>query len=571
MEFSTKFNRLIKKKKVRTDKDGKPIDGGDGDDSPDGGKKVKKLHAGKLSVVPKLVLAELRDNVSEALSFRQFTFGPKGTTTLALALFNNESLTHLDLRRNNVRSKGVEALSGALAVNHSITELHLEENHITASGCVHLATALASNRTLRTLHLGSNNCGNQGMVALGKGLAENDTLHTLNLQRNGVGEAGAAALVAALRAPTCHLKRLDLANNSLGNKGAMAFAEGLQHIRGDGNDSGVEVLNIEWNNITTEGGTALADAMFLNTSVTDLKVFTNLVGDYAFWHIPRYVKENKAFVVLRQQRQLVRERKLAFLVGVHTGDAAHPLRMLAAATTADADGDVTAIADAGVVARVFEFAFDANERFVHTFKALPLRLAGEWGGKGGHKVRVDVDAGTAAAGVTADREEFARSGVRIPGEVYDAAAAARVVAAKSSARSGGGGGGASLRRPLRSTAASVSPAARRKQKKMTVHSTSYSNYSKLTPETRRLFEPIAKRDLGEMFKRASPVKSQLRFDADIDAAASEFGNQDAAGPRPSSRVSTATPVVYPQQSSRVSTATPLSPRKLPPIVSIKSQ
>ena len=55
------------------------------------------------------------------------------------------------------------------------------------------------------------------------------SLETLYLNANGIGEHGAAASGKFLASPHCHLRRLYLACNPLGDGGAIQLAKGLQN------------------------------------------------------------------------------------------------------------------------------------------------------------------------------------------------------------------------------------------------------------------------------------------------------------------------------------------------------
>ena len=156
------------------------------------------------------------------------------TAVLARALHSGCTLTHLSLRRLEIRSPGASEIAKALQSNHTLTHLNLGKNGIDNCGAEDLAQALQSNCALKYLDLSLNEIGDPGAVALAKALEFNRTLTYLDLglwrgvnQRNGIGNEGAAAFAKTIRSNSV-LARLNLQNHRIGNAGAAAIGQSLK-------------------------------------------------------------------------------------------------------------------------------------------------------------------------------------------------------------------------------------------------------------------------------------------------------------------------------------------------------
>ena len=95
--------------------------------------------------------------------------GPKGAASFADALRFNETLTHLDLRGNNLADEGTVALAESLkVVNDCLKKLDLGYNEIKDDGAFALSRALKSNPegSVTSLLLNNNYISKFGEVAL---------------------------------------------------------------------------------------------------------------------------------------------------------------------------------------------------------------------------------------------------------------------------------------------------------------------------------------------------------------------------------------------------------------------
>ncbi|CAF3669249.1 unnamed protein product [Rotaria socialis] len=81
----------------------------------------------------------------------------------------------------------------------TITKLDLAKNQLHAMGAQYMADALRNNVTLTTLNLYDNDIGNEGIKYIAEALVHNTTLVTLDLQVNDIDNTGAQVLIDALQ------------------------------------------------------------------------------------------------------------------------------------------------------------------------------------------------------------------------------------------------------------------------------------------------------------------------------------------------------------------------------------
>ena len=127
-------------------------------------------------------------------------------------------------------------------------------------------------RHVETLTLHWSNLGDDGAKALAEGLQHCSSLQTLDLRRNSIGVDGAKALAEGLQ-HCSSLQTLDLRRNSIGADGAKALAEGLQHC------SSLQDLDLARNRIGDDGAKALAEGMQHCSSLRELYLQENSIGD----------------------------------------------------------------------------------------------------------------------------------------------------------------------------------------------------------------------------------------------------------------------------------------------------
>jgi hypothetical protein len=156
-------------------------------------------------------------------------------------------------------------LVNGIKKNTTITELDLSNNNIGVEGAKALAKALEKNKTITTLDLSRNNIGDDGFIVLGRACAgkknitvvfgNNGDYHLFKLAQgtferekfylawNKIGDAGAIALAEALKVNNT-ITELNLRNNKIGDAGAIALGRACA-----GKNIKVEFGNAQKNNL----------------------------------------------------------------------------------------------------------------------------------------------------------------------------------------------------------------------------------------------------------------------------------------------------------------------------------
>ena len=152
---------------------------------------------------------------------------PVDMSILSALLTVNNTLQALTLMSYDRDDHVMEQLSSGLRANISVTKLKLDFC-ITDTGVQHLATILAVNATLQELDLSCVTTDNV-VSHLSLSLQHNSSVTDLDLSYNSyITNMGAVALGEMLRVNKS-LRKLNLCRTSVGEEGATALMEGLQH------------------------------------------------------------------------------------------------------------------------------------------------------------------------------------------------------------------------------------------------------------------------------------------------------------------------------------------------------
>ncbi|CAN9509274.1 unnamed protein product [Ophioblennius macclurei] len=154
----------------------------------------------------------------------------EGASALLSGLFQNTTVKVLNLKGNNLRSSGAEVLGKLLAHNKTLHRLMLEWNTLgvwdKAFSC--LCHGLASNNSLTHLDLRNNQINHQGASELALALRNNNTLEFLDLRWNNVGLLGGRCLLEALQQNKC-IVQLEMAGNNIPSDTLKAIEQSTGH------------------------------------------------------------------------------------------------------------------------------------------------------------------------------------------------------------------------------------------------------------------------------------------------------------------------------------------------------
>ena len=189
-----------------------------------------------------------------------------GVSAVCKAIQSNKEtkLASLNFQNNKIGPVGANAVAAMVAATGSLTSINLSRNILTnygrdMTGVTELATALGVNGGLTALDLSSNYLKDEGVSAVGEAIQSNKEtkLSSLNMGNNNIGPWGAKS-VAAMVVVTGGLTSLNLAQNQLCGI--------WTDWRGD-----------KQGTYTTEGITAIADALRVNGALTSLDLSSNLL------------------------------------------------------------------------------------------------------------------------------------------------------------------------------------------------------------------------------------------------------------------------------------------------------
>lgn len=141
---------------------------------------------------------------------------------LSISMWDNKSITALNLSRNNLNDFAGLRLGRMLKRNTALKKLELDTNNLGPRTCASLGESLKSNTTLKHLSMENNpvtkksdgSSSYAGIGQLAASLTKNKTLVSLNLWRCNIGKEGGGAFVNALERNDT-LVFLEVGNNGI--------------------------------------------------------------------------------------------------------------------------------------------------------------------------------------------------------------------------------------------------------------------------------------------------------------------------------------------------------------------
>ena len=215
---------------------------------------------------------------SEFFRFEIPGVGPS-TTNLAAAI------TELDISRNSLGIAGSVPIESLLAAPRcTLKKLMLCSNMLADPGCANICRALQKNTTLTALNLAENGASNAAGAQLGIALEKNSVLEDLSLAYNHLRESGARRIGYGLSRNRT-VRRLDLQWNGFGDEDTiLEFAKAIPVC-------GVSELNLAYNRIKLKAATIVASFLEGGSSVRELVLDGNLIGQIGARMLIRAVQE----------------------------------------------------------------------------------------------------------------------------------------------------------------------------------------------------------------------------------------------------------------------------------------
>ncbi|XP_072891315.1 NACHT, LRR and PYD domains-containing protein 12-like [Hemitrygon akajei] len=236
----------------------------------------------------------------ETLSFSGMTLTPIDCVVLSHVIGLCDTIKHLDLGNCHVQCEGIQRLGPGL---HKCQELRLGENELGDAGVKIVSAALRNPECkIQKLRLGDVGLTDSGVEDLASALSTNPSLTELDMSENKLGDAGVKLVSAALRNPECKIQKLELIDVGLTDSGAEDLVSAvitntaLTELNPSNNklgDSGVKLVSAALRNpeckmqklglrdvgLTDSGAEDLVSALSTNTSLTELDMSENELGD----------------------------------------------------------------------------------------------------------------------------------------------------------------------------------------------------------------------------------------------------------------------------------------------------
>jgi len=159
----------------------------------------------------------------------------------------------------------MEALKGC-----GVEQLNLQYNNLGIASGGALAAFLEVDSELAVLDLSVNKL-QEGSEAIAAVLchASDSALTSISLRHNSIGDRGAEAFAELLRSRPCRIQHLDLSYNSISQEGVVSLARAIAE------NEGLQAINLEGNGVGREGAEALAEAVLVNPTLEELTVSDN--------------------------------------------------------------------------------------------------------------------------------------------------------------------------------------------------------------------------------------------------------------------------------------------------------
>ena len=232
------------------------------------------------------------------------SFGLGDYTALAEAIKHNSTIRQLDLSETDIGFGDCTniVLADAIKQNSAITHLNLSRNFLGLGDCTTLAEAIKHNSTIRQLDLsetdiGFGDCSN---IVLADASKQNSAITHLNLSRNCLGLGDCTALAEAIK-QNLTIRQLDLSGTNIGLRHCYIVADAMKH------NSTITHLNLSCNSFGLGDCTALAEAIKHNSTIRQLDLSETDIGfgDCSNIVLADAIKQNSAITHLNLSRNFL--------------------------------------------------------------------------------------------------------------------------------------------------------------------------------------------------------------------------------------------------------------------------
>jgi Ran GTPase-activating protein (RanGAP) involved in mRNA processing and transport len=209
------------------------------------------------------------------------------------------SLTTIDMSQRDLKPSDAHLIKLALLQNKRLHTLKLGYNHLGDEGLITLSSALASSSSISSLDLGFTGVGDSGLEALANNISLSRSnnmmlpLQTLYLAGNAIGTRGALALARIIQFRCCHLKTLHLTGNKIGVDGIRSLTRAIAAISSSP-AGGIEELFLGGTGLGSEGCHAVSEMLSYTPSLRVLSLADNSLGDREVTILADAIKENRS-------------------------------------------------------------------------------------------------------------------------------------------------------------------------------------------------------------------------------------------------------------------------------------
>ena len=230
---------------------------------------------------------------SLVIDINNYGIGDVQGDCLGKSLKQLNNLSTLILRNNRLTDQSLKTIMSNVCYN-SLEVLDLSQNCVSGSGVSALAMLLKSKvNNLHELNLSKCNIDCADMQRLCSALEfGSNTLQKLVLTYNKISSDGCKQLQVLMSAPSCRLVHIDLSWNDCGGAGAIHIADALFI------NKTVTHLNLSVNQVTDQGGQKLAACLDTNHVLKEIILAQNVITGQACFVFSKNVFNHPSMVKL---------------------------------------------------------------------------------------------------------------------------------------------------------------------------------------------------------------------------------------------------------------------------------